>query len=296
GWKLSRRVLVRGQDAREVEDMRWAVAEYERLKTRFAPEPGQGARYPFNGVHFDRRRIGLSTAMVAPTTLDAPPRVTIVTRTHGDYPFLSDCLACVRQQTHAEVEHIVVEDDAKPGSLAQRLCERAGDVRYLPLAKVGRSEAGNAGAAAATGEFLIWLDQDDLVFHDHVERLVAGLASDPGAGGAYSLSWEAMARTRDGVRQTRTLAGPVGLGEVMNPDRIRSANGLPIQSVMVRRTLFETLGGFDPEEDLHEDWALWRRYTQRERFVAVPALTSIYITPGSLRQRIRRQLGLRKAM
>ena len=275
-----------------------AQREYNVLKKKFTPQPKRGHAFEFDGVYFSRRRTG-STVPIEEYWTETSPLVSIITRTHGIYTHLSDNLSCVRQQTYPSIEHIVVEDDSHAISQTRNLVESfahdSDRLRYIGLKKVGRSTAGNTGAQTAQGQYLMWYDQDDLIFPDHVAHLVAALEATPDAVAAYSLAWEAITVTKSFFRRTRRLVGPVGIGFEVSEEAFEDANFIPIQSVLFERKLFEEMGGFEPSLDLHEDWELWKRYSKTGRFLSVPIVTSIYTTPGKLIPRTKRQFALRRA-
>ena len=282
GRLLSVWIALRSRDPAE----RQALAETNKALSALGRIPSirrSGIAYPFWGPHFSRRRTG---ATVARRTLTDGPTVSIITRTHAGFPFLHHTLASVGNQTYPNIEHIVVQDggDDAPHPLDGL------DVPHGPIAlkaeQPGRSAAGNAALAAATGEYVMFLDHDDFLFADHVEVLLGHVGDAPAA---YGLAWEAVGRAVAGFVHAKQFSLPYADVGAFSRARLEAGNFLPIQSVLFRRDLFARFGGFDTSLDVHEDWDLWKRYAQAGDFVAVPAVTSVYFTPGSLLERIRRQ-------
>ena len=112
------------------------------------------------------------------------PLVSIITRTLGR-PYLADVAECVRAQSHRPLEWVVVNASGTPlpalpdaGDVQTRLID--GARRLL------RSPALNAGLSAATGAYLLILDDDDLIRPDHIAALLAVLAAHPGIRAAHS--------------------------------------------------------------------------------------------------------------
>lgn len=208
--------------------------------------------------------------------------VSLIIRTDGRRPaLLAQAIASIQTQTYRPIELIVVEDGC-PGATKDAITSVAPslDIRILPLEKAGRSRAGNAGLASTRGEFIGFLDDDDLLMRHHVETLIRqhGIAE---IGATYAWAWEAttfdLAQGQMPVREKkRTLVKPGPL----TPATLFMRNLVPIQAVLFRRSLYERYGGFDESLDYLEDWDLWLRYVAVARFVEIPEATSIYRTPA----------------
>jgi glycosyltransferase involved in cell wall biosynthesis len=151
--------------------------------------------------------------------------------------------------------------------------------------------AGNAGLAAATGRWCLFLDDDDLLFADHVEVLVQALQADPASVAAYSLAWEVQtafgATPEEPYRETAYTVPPL-LRQAFDAGVLARHNFMAIQSVLFERRLFEQRGGFDPGVDALEDWILWNVYAHGHHFTYVPKLTSLFRTPADAPARERR--------
>src|SRR4051812_620779 len=95
------------------------------------------------------------------------PLVSIIVRTMGR-PEIRRALASVLAQTHRPLELVVV--DASGGGFPQ---ERFGDIpiRFAGGSPLDRPRAANAGLDAATGEWLLVLDEDDEIAPSHVAML-----------------------------------------------------------------------------------------------------------------------------
>ena len=189
---------------------------------------------PFRGWDYDFARPG---AFVPSHRAPAPaPLVSVITRTYAKRGmFLAQALFSVAHQVYPNVEHIVVEDggDAMRPVIDHVVALTGKPVRHIPLPRIGRSAAGNAGLAAATGEFVVFLDDDDLYFHDHLETLVNALLADPVAVAAYALAWEVLTDTADLSHDRYTeeslVLHPIFLQE-FDFDVLCHHNYLPIQA------------------------------------------------------------------
>lgn len=213
-----------------------------------------------------------------------PVLVSLVVRTEGwrrDY--LADALDSAIAQSHRPLEIIVVEDGG--ADLAEWLAGRDGEtdaaVRHLPIAKAGRGGAGNAGLAAATGSYLGFLDEDDVLANRHVELLLAALLRESPEGAAFAAAqMVATPGLADGVRPPKDKPLRVTGDVPFSRPALWAENFLPVQSVLFHRGLYTRGGGFDETLQYFEDWDLWIRYSRECSFTRVDAITSTFRVPA----------------
>ncbi len=272
--------------------LRWPAFARTRVRPTLSFHP------QFVGWGYETRRDGAFHRFAS--RREAPqlprPRVSILIRTVGRLASLREALASCAHQTYPNLEVVVIEDG--PEQSRDVVDEFRGrlDIRYRATGKrTGRAHAGNVALAEATGEWLNFLDDDDVLFADHVEVLVDTVLRENVAG-AYALAWEthtAPARA-DGAR----------CAEVMHVTRHRQRfdritlwhhNYLPIQAVLFHRRLHERYGGFAEDMDQLEDWNLWTRYTLADAFVLVEKTTSKYRVPADRHAAAGRQALLDRA-
>jgi GT2 family glycosyltransferase len=257
--------------------------------TSIAPTALRGRRksstaFPFRTWDYEIVREG---AFIGVETLPAPPPlVSIITRTYrGRDLYLRQALLSVAHQTYPAVELIVVEDGGNTmAGLVREVTAATGlNAQYIALEKVGRSVAGNRALAAACGRWCVFLDDDDLLFADHVEVLVQTMLQHPGAVAAYSLAWEVATDTSalaDGRYGEISHGVPTVHREPFDHATLRHHNLMAIQSVLFERSLYEERGGLDGDIHALEDWVLWNVYAHGHTFVHVPKVTSMYRTPA----------------
>lgn len=252
----------------------------------------------FNGWGYESRREGAFHPFQSQAEQAAQPKplVSILIRTHHRPAFLRQALQSVAQQTWPHVEAVVVEDGSTDG---EAVCAEFKDqltVRYVRLSPAqGRSVAGNRAMTEAHGEWLCFLDDDDVFFADHVEVLLQTVQQHQ-VKGAYALAWRVFTRVTD-----KDSAAYDELHFDTYPDEpfSRTAmwhhNYMPIQAVLFHRSLFEQCGGFAEDMDQLEDWNLWTRYTMQNDFVQLRKVTSKYRVPAETDQSAQRQLKLDEA-
>jgi GT2 family glycosyltransferase len=251
----------------------------------------------FNLWDYGSRREGDFYAFPPPETAEPAPLVSILIRTHRRPWWLREALISVMNQTYSNIEVIVVEDGA--AGEAEAICKTETwrfPVHYsATVAPVGRSRAGNIAMANAHGEWFNFLDDDDVLFADHVEVLVRELARST-ASVAYSFAWE--------VPTTVLSTQPLKYEEALPFARYREHfsrfalwhhDFLPIQSVLFNRSLCADIGGFAEDMDQLEDWNLWTRFAAKHDFVMVNKTTSKYRVPASAEAAGLRQDALDRA-
>lgn len=189
-------------------------------------------------------------------------KVSVIIPTHNRAEKLVETLGCLKRQNldGAACEVIVVDDGSTPPvTLPEHL---AADLRFklVRLEGVERSAARNSGAAAATGELLIFIDDDMTFDADFVSYHVQAHREWPDAFavGSVRLPDEALRKPFGAFRQRleqNDLPGARGLTPVRN--FCTAAN------MSVSRKRFEELSGFDPSITSAEDQDLALRHTER---------------------------------
>jgi GT2 family glycosyltransferase len=255
--------------------------------------------FPIVGWEFELRRDGHDVP--AGSAFDDFPTnvVSVITRTIARHEIdLIETIVSVANQTYPHVEHIVVFDgiDVVPQAVLA-FCEALPNpVKFVHVPKCGRSAAGNAGVAAASGDMLLFLDDDDLLFADHVEILVGALSEIPRAAAAYSRAFEVTVDRIDGVLGAdKSIEVPQLHRQPFDFQVLLHHNYMAIQSVLFRRSIFEQRGGLREDLELLEDWNLWIRYAYKQHFIEVPKVTSMYRVSASAPQNEKRRRSLSDA-
>ena len=222
------------------------------------------------------------------------PLVSVLVRTMpGCGGRLKEAVASIAAQTYQPVHLVVVEDGGATAAeymATVQASARFSEVTYQPLPKSGRCLAGNAALAAAKGELVCFLDDDDLFYADHLEVLVNAWSEKPELGAVYGLAYEV--RTEIISQEPwvyKDLVHSLMFRQPFSRTLLWHHNFMPIQTVLFQRKLYETYGGFDPELDNLEDWNLWVRYSLKHDFLMVPKVTSLYRVPAAVDKALQRQ-------
>lgn len=190
--------------------------------------------------------------------------VSVVVATNRTSPFLAEALASVREQTHPDVEIIVVDDGSPdPASLARILEQIVPDARTLRQPASGVSAARNNGAAAATGAYLAFLDDDDRWHPDRLAAQVARLEERSDAIACYCGM-----RTIDEVGGVLVEADQVAVRGRLDVAARRT--GIILPNLMMKTDAFTDSKGFDPAVRQAEDLDLLLRLAERGEIIFEP--------------------------
>ena len=137
----------------------------------------------------------------------------------------------------------------------------------------GRSAAAQLGLERASASHVVFLDDDDLMYPDHL--LVLGQATARGVKAPYVDAVQSLwAMSGEGdlepVTRHRTFGGE------FDDARFGLVNHIPLSCIALPRDLAAEVGGFDPDLDLYEDWDLLLRLAQETPMTYVPRVTCEY--------------------
>jgi glycosyltransferase involved in cell wall biosynthesis len=195
------------------------------------------------------------------------PLVSVIIPTHNRPAMLASALASVREQTFKDYEVIVVSSDETALHATSRATAERFGAKFLWLFEEGVSRARNLGIEHARGEWIAFLDDDDLWFPDKLERQMLAAA----ATGADMICTDYIDEFDDGRRKIvrpRLRAGQSYIKAISEMQDWWAAT----PTVMVRRSVVTGLNGFDPRLYYGEDVDLWRRIAQRHTIHQIPEI------------------------
>ena len=193
----------------------------------------------------------------------AQPLVSVIIPTFDRAAWLGEAIASVLAQTYPHLELLVVDDgshDATP-----EMVQTFGPVlTYIRQAHAGVSAARNRGVAASRGALVAFLDSDDVWLPSKVTAQVALLQQQPHAQACYTDEiW-----IRHGIRVNPRQIHQKHSGWLFESSLPRCI--ISPSSIMLRRTLWDQLGGFDEQLPACEDYDLWLRLTLCTPVVLLP--------------------------
>lgn len=178
------------------------------------------------------------------------PRVSIVIPAYGKLPYTLACLrSLARHGAQASFEVIVV-DDASPDDSAATLA-KVGGLRLLRNAQnLGFIGSCNAGAAAARGEFLLFLNNDTQLTPGWIDALLTCFAerADCGIAGSRLVYPDGRLQEAGGLIFSDGHGWNYGRFEARNASAFqyrRATDYVSGAALMIRREVFQRVGGFD---------------------------------------------------
>lgn len=189
------------------------------------------------------------------------PLVSVVIPTHNRPQMLAEALASVRAQTFTDYEIIVVSNGESDEMRRQSRCAaRLCDASYVALDDGNLAAARNFAIGRANGEWIAFLDDDDLWLPDKLERQLAAARQT----GADLVACDFVAVYPDGHEVIGHRRSPDGWCYVraLSHDYIGPAPS----ATMVRKNVFIETGGFDCGlRYWGEETDMWRRISWRHR-------------------------------
>ncbi|MCA3255593.1 MAG: glycosyltransferase [Alphaproteobacteria bacterium] len=193
--------------------------------------------------------------------------VSVVIPAFNAADYLEECLDSALAQDGVPVE-IIVGDDGSTDATPAILDRYAADfgVRVLrPGRNLGPYPLRNRCIEASRGEFIAFLDADDVWHPGKLRAQLAALAADPEAGLCHSFM---MRVDSAGLPERRLELHSERYSGWCFPDMLR-ANGVGTSSVVVRRHVLDRVGPFDERFRYRGDWELWCRIARVAPFAFV---------------------------
>jgi glycosyltransferase involved in cell wall biosynthesis len=187
------------------------------------------------------------------------PEVTIVLPVFNRLQYLRPAVDSILAQSFRDWE-LIVADDGSQGETATYLAALANPprIRVLHLPHSGNPGAvRNAALRVASGEYIAFLDSDDLWLPEKLTVQIAALRSQPQRGWSHT-AFAVIDESGALLTGKQARSWPASQGWVLE-QLIRMDTVIAIASVVAKRALLEELGGFDPRLPPCEDYDLWLR-------------------------------------
>ncbi len=189
--------------------------------------------------------------------------VSVIIPTHNRWPMLRDAVDSVLAQTVGGYEIIVV-DDGSTDETPRRLRDYGERLTVLTQTRQGVAAARNLGTRRASGTYLAFLDSDDLWHPRKLQHQLDFMQQNPDVEICQTDEiW-----IRNGVRVNPRRKHRKPSGDIFRPS-LELCLVSP-SAVMMRRELFERIGGFDESFPVCEDYDLWLRISKDTEVPLIP--------------------------
>jgi len=234
-------------------------------------------------------------------------RISVIVPFFNNIALLGDCLTSIAAQTHRDLQVIMVDDGSTDGSAAIARAQAAADPRFELISQPngGPGSARNRGVAAATGEFLAFVDADDLLPPD-AYAIMLDVLDRPGTGSSSGSDFVSGGVLRLGAAglgvsglHTRAIkARRLGTHISRIPELFYD---ISVWNKLFRRSFWNASGLSFPEGMLWEDLVAMTKahvlaqcvdvitdpvYHWRDRDKGAPSITQSRTDIGNIRDRI----------
>ena len=199
--------------------------------------------------------------------------VSIIIPTYNYAHYLPETLNSVLNQTFQNWECIIVDDGSTDDThtVVAQFAQNDSRFFYYYKANGGLSDARNYGIAKSRGEFLLFLDSDDLIAPYFVQLNIEKLEKLP-QGSALISSFKRFS-TSNNQKQYTEWHQPVLLNSGFQSNMISTLltnNQFPVSALIIPRAIIEKTGLFNTNLSSLEDWEYWIRATQFAQFYYYP--------------------------
>jgi len=190
------------------------------------------------------------------------PEVSVVIPTYNRTELVTEAIDSVLKQSYDDYEIVVVDDGSSDGT-CDKLKEYGDKIRVVGQRRKGVSAARNRGVLESDGEYIAFLDSDDLFYKRKLE-----------------IQMELVSKTRDlcvcytnekwmfnGVHKNQHARHKKYSGWIF--ERTLPLCIISPSSALIRRRVFEESGGFDESFVVCEDYEYWMRLSLRYPFYFV---------------------------
>ncbi|QQD72743.1 glycosyltransferase [Acidithiobacillus ferrivorans] len=180
--------------------------------------------------------------------------------------YLKDAIESISNQTYKNIEIIIV-DASGTGEIGNRELESNRKIEVVCTGEsLIRPKAANAGLLAAKGDELVFLDDDDIFYESHIEKLIGARSEYPEKLAAYS----------DVEVIGKDLKKIIVYGCEWSKNRLLLANYIPINSVLFSRKILDFGCAFDENLYILEDWDWWLQVANYTSFNHIPGVSACY--------------------
>lgn len=200
-------------------------------------------------------------------------KVSAIITCHDLGEFIDECVASVVSQDVPELEIIVVDDsstDPRTLEVLNRLPVKYRNLRVIRTEHRNVSLARNSGFVRSSGQFILFVDGDDMLGEKFLSTTVCALEARPNCGVVYT-----------DLKLIGLETGTWVTGPALFPQEIYFDNYLQYCS-LIRRSVIETYGGFNHNLFSRADWDFWiKLHMNGVRFLKAPGVYALYRKRGN---------------
>lgn len=213
------------------------------------------------------------------------PKISVIIPAYNSEKTINSTIQSVLNQTFSDLELIVINDGSQDSTLDIILQIKDPRIKVFSYANAGGNVSRNRGLDRAVGEFVSFLDADDLWTPNKLQSQLKALQENVTAKVAYGWTDYINANGEFVLSGKRVnLNGNVYEKLLLNNFLENGSNPLICRKALI------TLGGFDESLSAAQDWDMWLRLASKFNFICVPSVQILYrISANSVSSNLIRQ-------
>lgn len=198
------------------------------------------------------------------------PKISIITSTYNRRQRLEKAVNSVVEQTYPDWELLICDDGSTDDTETYAKALKDERIKYVKLGHFGNhSRPKNVGTGLAKGEYIGYLDDDNVYRPDHLAVLVKALDDYPTIDVVYADRWI--------VDETGEIKPRIGFTADYSPSLLMKANFIDTSDALIRRSAVFDVGGWDENYQKFLDWNLWCRMDKYgKKFKHIPLILTDY--------------------
>lgn len=199
------------------------------------------------------------------------PTISAIIPVYNGEKTIQETIESVLNQTWFDLELIVINDGSQDSTLDIISSISDSRIKVFSYPNAGLAASRNRGISHASGEYIAFLDADDLWTPNKLESQWKALQENPQAAVAYSWT-DCVDESGQFLRRGSyiTVNGDA-YSNLLLIDFLENGS-----SALIRRQAIDAVGGFDESLTAAEDWDLWLKLASRYHFVAVASAQILY--------------------
>lgn len=215
------------------------------------------------------------------------PRVSVIIPVRNGKDYLQEALDSVLLQSFTDLELLLIDDGSTDDDYS-RYAHQDKRIRVIHLAGTGVSRARNVGMAQSRGDLLAFLDADDVWFPGKLQAQVNYFDAHPKVGVVFGkfIRWQAL--PSGAFVPASSLMQDAGNLTHADPERsgwlyTRLLDGLLVgmNTAVVRRSVYETIGGFNEAMRQGEDYDFWLKASRVAEMHSLNGPVALYRIHGA---------------
>lgn len=205
---------------------------------------------------------------------ESAPQVSVVVPTYNRPKGLERALRSILDGQYQDFEILVVNDAGQPVEEVVRALQDQRITYIVHPHNKGLPAARNTALKLARGQYIAYLDDDDIWYPNHLKVLVDAIQQ---GNEAVVYSDGAQSQVRPGPDGPVELAKKPSYGFEFSRDLMLVSNYIPVLCILHEKQILEETGLFDESLTSHEDWEMWIRASRKYDFRRVPVETAEYV-------------------